>query len=138
MRAKTVFENIEFKRGRDPKRVLGIGRYYIPSVKELLYNVKWAQSKEGWDPDLEKFKKWRENAMKPDKSDAYRKYIEFCIIPGHITPNASSVLLEYLKNSKEGVTRKELENILKDMGWEEDGSSYNEMMWSAQKYLNLN
>ena len=26
MRAKTVFENIEFKRGRDPKRTLGIGK----------------------------------------------------------------------------------------------------------------
>ena len=38
MRAQTVFENIEFQRGRDPKEVLGIGK--VAQIKQWF--EKWA------------------------------------------------------------------------------------------------
>jgi len=38
MRAQTVYENIEFKRGRDPKVVLGIGK--AAQIKQWF--EKWA------------------------------------------------------------------------------------------------
>ena len=40
MRAQTVFENIEFQRGRDPKQALGIGK-----------KAQIDQWFEKWDPD---------------------------------------------------------------------------------------
>jgi len=42
MRAQTVYENIEFQRGRDPKRTLGIGRRVLIE--------KWFEE---WAPEVE-------------------------------------------------------------------------------------
>lgn len=123
MKAQFVNENIEFERGQDPKKAMGIGRYFIPPIEELLKDVSWAQPEKGWNPELENYDQWREEAMKPDKSDGYRKYIEFCIIPGHISPSASSVFEDWIKNKGNELTLKEIKDALNDLWPDTDESS---------------
>lgn len=133
MKAKFIYENINFNRGGTSLEKLGIGKYFIPSVKELLKNKSWAKKGQSWNPDIQKYEKWRKDAMNSYRSNGYRKYTEWAIIPGHLTRSSSSVFSDWLEEKKDKLSLKEVKDALNDLWPNSDLDSKERLINYAKK-----
>ena len=98
MRAKQVYENIRFERGKDPKRALAVGKYSNPKVV-LFEEIHEYCENEGW-PGFEKTTpiewEWEEPTFQaisiPDKGLKWSKVKTYTL---YLTENAVKCFVEY-------------------------------------------
>ncbi len=110
MKARLVHENLNFERGLETRKALGIGSYQIPSAQELIGHKGWADQ-----DSIERYQRTIDHAMDDDSSNEYRKYIQFVVENGHLTSSSSSVFNAWVKENIEDMTIEGIRKALDDL-----------------------
>lgn len=81
MKARFVYENLDFERGKDPKSAMGLGKKYYLKSSNKRVNMGYGSmaTETSWtlfDRDMNEIKYHRQNSWDKDKFEGWKEFVK--------------------------------------------------------------